>query len=187
MKKHAIVAIVILLFIVVEPVVLPAQAAQATTLIVQVPPTVHIGSWVNLSARLTLTNGNPIEGGWITWYVDGQESAAGLTDSTGYARMALGNLHLSTGTHTVSAVSNATSAYASAQAQAAMTVLEASTTTQTSQTTTLPSSTGGNQVGSAPSAGLSEDALAQSIAIVIAGVCVGLGVFFGSRTKRQTV
>lgn len=161
MKKQVTVAILILLFVAVEPVVLPAHAAaQATTLVVQVPPTVHIGSWVNLSARLTLTNGNPIEGAWITWFVDGQEQAAGLTDSTGYARMALGNLHLSTGTHTVSAVSNATSTYSSAQAQAAITVLGASTTTQTSQTTTSPTSTSGNQVGSAPSAGLSEDALA---------------------------
>jgi hypothetical protein len=213
MKKEAVAAIAILLFMALETSVLSARATQATVLALYVPFSVYVGSQINMSITLTDAAGNNISGAWVNWYLNGHPTGGAYAN----AGEDFGNISCSfsgilcnppsgysgqsseIGTYTVEVTFNGTSDYAPAQAQALFTVLAASaTTTQTSQTTTSSPSPQtvslGNQtrtLGTIPTqrqselvTGLSNDALALSVAIVIAGIFISLGIFFGGRARK---
>jgi len=159
-------------------------AAQVTHLTLQVPAVVHIGDFVNMSAYLTDSSGNPIANGWITWYFNGQEEAAGLTSPSGYSGHSRGNWQSPLGTNTVSVTFNGTSNYQSSQAQAIVDVLPATTTnTQTGQTPSIPS--GSTTIVQPITVQVEQiDALPLVLAIVAAGVIIAIAIIFASRMRK---
>jgi len=163
----------------------PVRATQMTHVTLQVPVIVHIGQWVNESALLTDSSGNPISNVWITWYFNGQEQAAVLTSPAGVSGHDVANWQSPLGSNTVSVIFNGTATYAPTETQVMLDVLPPSTTTtQTTQTQNLPS--GSITTVQPVTIEVSQiDALPLALAIVAAGVIIAIGIVFASRLRRQ--
>jgi len=139
MKSHATaVTLALILFAsLVAAQELPVSAAQPTRLILNAPPSIHLGDEWRADAILTDSLGNPLGGLTVNWFLDGQFQQPGTTASDGSSFLGVGGWVPTLGNNTVSVSFDGTSSYLASNATAVIDVLAANPITYTTTTGTV--------------------------------------------------